>query len=100
TGWSWNADTCQCISPCATVRCSAGYHCESVGPTRCVPDDLAPCKVTGCSGQICADQDMITTCEWRDSYACYETATCPRQAAGSCGWTDTPELDACLAGSL
>lgn len=58
--------------------------------------DLAPCQVTGCSGQICADQDVITTCEARKEYACYETATCERQADGQCGWTETPELQACL----
>ncbi len=56
------------------------------------------CYVGGCSGQICSDQpDVISTCEWRDEYACYQTATCERQPDGQCGWTSTPELDACLA---
>jgi hypothetical protein len=40
---------------------------------------------------------VISTCEWRDEYACYQTATCERQPDGQCGWTSTPELDACLA---
>lgn len=58
------------------------------------------CYVGGCSGQICSDQDgVISTCEWRDEYACYQTATCERQAGGECGWTETPELTACLEGS-
>jgi eight-cysteine-cluster-containing protein len=52
---------------------------------------------TGCSGQICASEDVITTCEWREEYACYDTATCETQADGRCGWTPTAELDACLA---
>ncbi|HEU0036994.1 MAG TPA: DUF6748 domain-containing protein [Kofleriaceae bacterium] len=57
----------------------------------------APCFVGGCSGQICSDQEgVISTCEWRDEYACYQTATCERQADGQCGWTETPELQACL----
>lgn len=95
TGWSWDPETCQCVSPCATVRCEAGYHCESIGPTRCVPDE-GTCRRSGCSGQVCADHDVITTCEFRPEYACYRDATCARQADGQCGWTATPELQACL----
>lgn len=56
------------------------------------------CFVGGCSGQICSDQEgVISTCEFRPEYACYQTATCERQPGGECGWTETPELDACLA---
>ena len=55
------------------------------------------CYVGGCSGQICSDQDgVISTCEWRDEYACYQTATCERQPDGQCGWTPTEELNSCL----
>lgn len=63
-------------------------------------DGGGACVVTGCSGQVCAEEDVFTTCEWLPQYACYDTATCERQAGGECGWTETPELDACLAGSL
>jgi uncharacterized protein DUF6748 len=57
----------------------------------------AQCFVGGCSSQICSDQEgVISTCEARPEYACYKTATCERQADGQCGWTATPELDACL----
>ncbi|MGK4002598.1 hypothetical protein WMF31_08240 [Sorangium sp. So ce1036] len=58
----------------------------------------APCVVTGCSGQVCADRDVITTCEFREEYACYqELGVCERDASGACGWRETPELDACIA---
>jgi hypothetical protein len=61
-------------------------------------EDVQPCYVGGCSGQFCSDQEgLISTCEWRDEYACYDTATCERQPDGLCGWTPTAELDACLA---
>jgi len=63
-------------------------------------DDAAPtqCYVGGCSGQICSDQEgAISTCEWRPEYACYHSATCEVQTDGTCGWTQTPELQACLA---
>lgn len=99
-GWSWDPAACECVSPCATVRCAAGTHCVAEGGSAsCVADEpVASCVRTGCSGQICADTDVITTCEWREEYACYADATCERQADGRCGFTATPELDACLGG--
>jgi len=104
---------CQQVSDCAgqtatvAVRCAAGYKAvdvctetNSCGKT-CEPDGTAkPCVVTGCSGQVCAESSMITTCEYRPEYACYKTATCERGVDGTCGWRETPELDACLAGSI
>ncbi len=56
------------------------------------------CFRTGCSNQVCADENVITTCEWRPEYACYQKARCERQANGKCGFTRTPELIACLKG--
>ncbi len=58
---------------------------------------VAFCRPTGCSGQICADTDVITTCEWRPEYACYRTAQCSRQSNGDCGWVMDEELRRCLA---
>ncbi|WP_437659432.1 hypothetical protein [Sorangium sp. So ce1182] len=59
----------------------------------------AACMVTGCSGQVCADEGVITTCEYREEYACYsEHGVCERGASGECGWRQTPELEACLGG--
>jgi hypothetical protein len=57
---------------------------------------LKPCFKTGCSSQVCADEAVITTCEYRPEYACYKSAKCERQANGKCGFTDTPELRQCL----
>jgi eight-cysteine-cluster-containing protein len=62
------------------------------------PKATGGCMVGGCSSQLCAEEgsDVVSTCEWRESYACYQTAKCERQASGQCGWTDTPELTQCL----
>lgn len=60
----------------------------------------AGCVKGGCSGTVCEDdggEPMMTTCEWREEYACYQTAACERQADGACGWTQSDELTACLA---
>jgi|ERR1700754_567811 len=58
---------------------------------------LKPCKKTGCSSQVCSDEDVITTCEFRPEYACYQKAACERQKNGDCGFTQTPELLRCLS---
>jgi hypothetical protein len=89
---------------CASVLCAPNTTCTMKlvgnGPPQAVCEPVAaPCVKTGCSGHICADEDMFTTCEWHESYACYATATCERQPGGECGWTETTELTNCLEGS-
>jgi len=64
---------------------------ESTKPKMCAP--------TGCSGQICSDTDVVTTCEWRPEYACYGNASCSTQSNGDCGWVMDDELRRCLANS-
>lgn len=64
------------------------------------PPVPAACHPTGCSGQSCSDQDIITTCEYRAEYVCYQKAKCERQSTGRCGWTQTPELLKCLANPM
>ena len=97
-------------STCANVRCTATTHCEMKGinggavpvcianpPAPPPPPPAAACAPSGCSGQVCADHSVITTCDWRPSYACYHTATCERQVDGACGWTSSAALTTCLA---
>ncbi|MDD4995607.1 MAG: Gmad2 immunoglobulin-like domain-containing protein [Patescibacteria group bacterium] len=55
------------------------------------------CVVTGCSGQVCADEDTITTCEFKTEYLCYRNAICERGVDGKCGWKMTEELLQCFA---
>jgi hypothetical protein len=74
-GYKWSDETCQC-EPAQTT-----------------------CVVTGCSGQVCAAEQTITTCEWLPQYACYADATCAVQPDGHCGWTETVELTNCLEGA-
>ncbi|MEK7534480.1 MAG: hypothetical protein AAB600_04030 [Patescibacteria group bacterium] len=54
------------------------------------------CMITGCNGQICSDQEVITTCEAVPEDACYKNAKCERQQNGECSWTQTKELLQCL----
>ncbi|HVE87886.1 MAG TPA: hypothetical protein VND93_33740 [Myxococcales bacterium] len=60
--------------------------------------EVGPCHIGGCSAQLCSSRtDLISTCEWRPEYACYRSATCEPQQDGSCGWTQSQELTACIA---
>jgi len=90
---------------CAAIRfvCAAGSEpfFDECGCGCAEVASVVTCRVGGCSGQLCVgpgDPD-ISTCEWRDEYACYRSATCEVQPSGSCGWTPTPELLACLDGT-
>jgi hypothetical protein len=85
---------------CAATLCGPGTMCvEKPTGAECVatPPPPAACVKSGCSGQICADEARISTCEYRPEYACYQAATCERQATGACGWTQTPALTTCIA---
>jgi hypothetical protein len=61
------------------------------------PPGARRCFKTGCSSEVCADRDVVTTCIFRPEFACYQKAVCARQANGECGFTQTAELTACLA---
>jgi hypothetical protein len=93
-------NSCYC-SPDGQVSCTAEW-CADGGPEPPPPTDGGTnggCYRGGCSGELCTDDpNAVSTCIWRDEFACYRSATCARQADGQCGWTQTPELRACLAG--
>jgi hypothetical protein len=75
----------------------------SPAPTRATANPTSKlrsgCVVAGCSSQLCVESsqsDITTTCEFKWEYQCYRSATCEVQTDGQCGWTMTPELQACL----
>lgn len=87
--------------PCNLTDCAPGNRCEvQNGQAVCLSDGTAlpPCVRTGCSGQICSDQNRTTTCLWRPEYACYQQAICERGTDGQCGFRQTAALQACLSG--
>ena len=57
------------------------------------------CIVSGCGPQICAENSFSSICDIRPEYSCFESniTRCEIQSDGQCGWTQTPELKACLA---
>lgn len=76
---------------------------ETTEPTpstgSAAPSAAGDCIKSGCSGIVCTEpgNEVMTTCEFKPEYACYQKATCERQSDGKCGWTKSGELDACLA---
>ncbi len=70
---------------------------DPITPTP-TPKPMGACYKGGCSGQLCSDNpDMASTCEYREEYACYQSAVCERQTNGQCGWTETNALKMCLS---
>ena len=61
------------------------------------PEEELVCVVTGCSGQVCASEEVTTTCEYREEYACYDDAVCEVQESGECGWSETEEFNQCIS---
>ena len=54
------------------------------------------CVISGCSSEICSDEEMFSTCVLKAENTCYETAICEKQQSGECGWTQSNELSSCL----
>lgn len=71
-------------------ECVDRLSCKSLATTP------KPCVATGCSGEVCSDESVATPCVVRPEHACFRKASCERQAAGDCGWTQTPSLLLCI----
>ncbi len=57
------------------------------------------CRPTGCSGEICSDKEVASTCIYKPEFECYKTAICERAGSGACVWRATTDLSQCLAGA-
>jgi eight-cysteine-cluster-containing protein len=85
-------------APPAAIPCTP-ENCDPLPPLpgMCVDAPTGECQVSGCSGQICAAEPMVSTCEWQPWYACYQLAKCGAfGAAGECAWDANPEFVQCM----
>lgn len=90
------ADTIR-IEDCSSESIPPPQQATTTATTTPTKPVAGKCYVGGCSSQLCTDQpDAVSNCMYLESYACYKTATCERQTNDQCGWTQTPELSACL----
>ncbi|MCS6799283.1 MAG: hypothetical protein NZ898_12295 [Myxococcota bacterium] len=72
------------------------------GPVPAPGEGDGECRQTGCFGEVCADRDVESSCEWRNAFACFYLTRCERQPHGACEWTRTEEVERCieLSGAL
>ena len=83
--------------PCDPADPSCGGAPAPPPPGQCVPAPTE-CKPTGCSSQVCAAEDVITTCEAAEWMMCLAYTDCGNYApGGGCGWEQNPEFLACMA---
>jgi len=99
-----NGQACEVTDDCGPPPgCKPGDVCPPVcWPYGfCVEQGPPPCKKTGCSGQLCATVDIMTTCEWLPHYACFQEfgVCCNSGPDGGCAWELSDDLVQCLADS-
>jgi len=96
--WARVGAGCDPEKPMSEANCSRISDVYS-NEFEVLADDPS-CQVSGCSGQVCADHPVFTTCEWLPHYVCYRDARCGAfdhsTYPPSCGWEQTPELLRCL----
>ena len=64
-------------------------------PEEPVEAEIPRCRPTGCSGTICSDRNLISTCEWKPEHGCYRYAIC-RRKNGICEWDFTHRFNMCM----
>lgn len=86
---------CRCADPSTLPKATAceleNNECKTIyepkEPVECILD--SDCGTGGCSGQLCGEKDEIkgimTTCEYRESYSCFELTNCGC-VDGNCEW--------------
>ena len=57
------------------------------------------CYVSGCSSQVCSpEENVMTTCEWLEEYACLQHTQCGNYGSnGSCEWEQNQTYATCMA---
>ncbi len=85
------------VNPAMPELCGDGQDndCDGAVDEGCQED----CVVSGCSGEICAPEELPSDCQWLPQYECLQFSVCGNFAPnGSCGWLETDEYLACLEG--
>ncbi|MCK4319082.1 eight-cysteine-cluster domain-containing protein [Candidatus Micrarchaeota archaeon] len=60
---------------------------------ECTSD--SECIVSGCSNEICASEQLTTTCEYKEEYQCLRLTSCGC-VEGACMWKPTIEYEECM----
>ena len=91
----------QCRTPDGRVFVNPREPVEQAPTLLVGPVASGGCAVAGCSKEICAEvseaSGIVSPCVYLPQFACYKSARCERQNDDTCGWTQTPELQTCIA---
>lgn len=100
-GWCMDCSpygVCVPAADCSLVDCAPGFELD-LTTCECVSSQN-PCIISGCSGQICAAESMVSDCMWQDYYVCFSpgiTSCGPFGPGGSCMWEPTIALYECTS---
>lgn len=87
-------------SPIAAPIPAVSISPTPVSTSTPTPTSVAvQCVTGGCSGDLCLSEQekgIVSACIYKPEFACYKKARCEVQQSGACGWTQTPELAACI----
>jgi eight-cysteine-cluster-containing protein len=66
---------------------------ETITNEECQKD--SDCKITGCNGEICSKEQLMSICIYKPEFECYKLINC-KCTDGKCGWEKTDEFNECL----
>lgn len=58
------------------------------------------CKVTGCNGELCATEELASSCQWSPVFRCLSGRHCVASAEKGCEWRDLPSITRCIDRTL
>lgn len=87
------------VNDMISVSPTGDYPSSQPSSPECADD--SDCRIGGCSRTVChakSDDPIVTTCEWREEYSCYQQAACVCMG-GKCGWKGDSAFDSCIIGA-
>lgn len=93
-GVCWSDKDCPKGSYCDVVKCG---NSKCPGPYQCVQSQPT-CIQSGCSGEVCSTETVITPCWYLSWFECLKYTQCGNYGPnGSCAFELTPEFVKCMS---
>jgi eight-cysteine-cluster-containing protein len=95
-GYVYTGKECKLASGCSCKPdCDYFFKTKEDCEKACIP--AKSCIVSGCSGEICATESMMSICIWKPEYACLKYSECGLFGENStCAWKKTEAYLDCL----
>ncbi|KAJ3083143.1 hypothetical protein HK102_001229 [Quaeritorhiza haematococci] len=98
-GFTQTPELNRCI---ADVKSQETPEAEPLAVAQDGPTPTKQCVKAGCNGELCVDAETASTinpgiCIWQPEFECFKSAACEVQTNGDCGFTQTSELNRCIA---